>query len=133
MMRRCFVIFIAVLFLAEATNIKSFTGKEDDATTFLRSHISEYETIEDFQKFLENAPPLLHPSLTEMWILQRQKLSAPRLIITTPDTDVTTTASTPILTTTKVDELHTKKQEKPTCQVIVEVTEDYGQQLGLPE
>lgn len=122
MILRCFVIFIAVLLLVDAMKLKN-PAEKDDPATFLMSHMSEYETIEEFQKFLETAPPVLHPSLTQMWILQRQIQSAPREITTTPETDISTSAST-ISTTMKVNELP-KKQEKTKCDAEVEVTEDY--------
>lgn len=122
MILRCFVIFIAVLLLVDAMKLKN-PAEKDDPATFLMSHMSEYETIEEFQKFLETAPPVLHPSLTQMWILQRQIQSAPRVITTTPETDISTSAST-ISTTMKVNELP-KKQEKTKCDAEVEVTEDY--------
>lgn len=125
MIHRCFVIFFAGLLLVDAMKLKN-PAEKDDPATFLMSHMSEYETIEEFQKFLETAPPVLHPSLTQMWILQRQIQSAPRVITTTPETDISTSAST-ISTTMKVNELPKKKQEKTTCDADaeVEVTEDY--------
>lgn len=71
------ILFWTTLLLVQAADIiKEEKGAsrqdQEDTITFLMNHLAGYKTVDEFRKFLDTAPPLLHPSLAEMWLTQQK-------------------------------------------------------------
>ncbi|CAL8141837.1 unnamed protein product [Orchesella dallaii] len=74
------IVISAVLILPTGGSTYSIESKvkrqgsnpQKEALRYLLDHISEYQTEEEFRRFLQSAPKSLHPSLTDMWMHNRQ-------------------------------------------------------------